>query len=192
MLKEKGAIEIFSEGDAHTINCSSIVDKSYDGDEKINYITIPPEALKNQNAPDPIPSSTQQTGSVNQPITPTPTPSTSTTSTTQQPDSTTQQTTSTTQQTPSITQQTPSTTQKTPSITQQTSSSTQPISPLSEAEAAYNRAYQKGITTLLPFSQANPTGYVSRAQMAKMVVNYARNVLQKTSQGNKGCAFTDL
>jgi len=43
--------------------------------------------------------------------------------------------------------------------------------------SAYDRAYAHDITTLAPIANATPEGEVIRGHMAKMVVNYALNVL---------------
>ena len=50
----------------------------------------------------------------------------------------------------------------------------------SEILTAYQRAFKNNITTLAPLENANPDWMVIRGHLAKMVVNYALNVLGRT------------
>jgi hypothetical protein len=124
------------------IGCTEVVSATFNGEEKINTITITPEMLNGYTE----------------------------TSAPQINDITT---------TPEI-------------LTIDKEQPTSVVKILSEAEAAYNRAYQLGITTLAPFERARPTENVSRAEMAKMVVNYAENVLHLTPDTSKSCNFIDI
>jgi hypothetical protein len=54
------------------------------------------------------------------------------------------------------------------------------VRPYDEITTAYEWAYVHDITTLFPLEAANPTDTVIRQHLAKMVVNYALNVLGRT------------
>lgn len=60
-----------------------------------------------------------------------------------------------------------------------------------ELNTAYQYAYSIGITTMPSIQQANINGSLIRAHMAKMMVNYAKEVLGKTANTNIICVFTD-
>ncbi len=62
----------------------------------------------------------------------------------------------------------------------------------SEMQSAYEYAYRIGITTMPTIEQANMQGNLIRAHMAKMMVNYAKNVLGKTPDTSKSCRFDDI
>lgn len=49
-----------------------------------------------------------------------------------------------------------------------------------EILSAYDRAFKHNITTLAPLDTANPQGTVIRGHLAKMIVNYAMNILGRT------------
>lgn len=57
---------------------------------------------------------------------------------------------------------------------------------------AYLYAYQIGITTMNTIQEANMTGNLIRAHMAKMMVAYAIKVLGKTIDTTKTCTFNDI
>ncbi|MCX6823336.1 MAG: DUF5011 domain-containing protein [candidate division SR1 bacterium] len=57
---------------------------------------------------------------------------------------------------------------------------------------AYTFAFANGITTKAPIEQANMTGGLARSHMAKMIANYAINVLHKTPNTSIICSFADL
>ncbi len=61
-----------------------------------------------------------------------------------------------------------------------------------EFNDAYNFAFEKGITTAPTIREANMTWWLKRAHLAKMIVNYAMNVLGKTLDTSKSCNFNDL
>jgi hypothetical protein len=60
-----------------------------------------------------------------------------------------------------------------------------------EYEQAYNFAFGKGITTMKTLKDADMDGKLTRTQMAKMVVNYAMNVLGRTLNTWTVCTFSD-
>ena len=62
----------------------------------------------------------------------------------------------------------------------------------SELQSAYSYAHSIGITTMPSIDQANMYGNLIRAHMAKMMVNYAKNVLGKTPDTSLPCNFTDV
>jgi hypothetical protein len=62
----------------------------------------------------------------------------------------------------------------------------------SELEGAYDYAYEIGITTQGSIDSANMYGQLIRAHMAKMMVNYAEDVLGLTPDTSEDCAFTDV
>lgn len=61
-----------------------------------------------------------------------------------------------------------------------------------EYNEAYRFAFDKGITTKPTIQEANMTWLLSRVTMAKMMVNYAINVLAKTLDTSAVCSFTDM
>jgi len=61
-----------------------------------------------------------------------------------------------------------------------------------EYTEAYNFALSKGITTMPTIQKANMTWILTRSAMAKMVVNYAINVLGKAPDATLPCTFTDI
>ena len=58
-----------------------------------------------------------------------------------------------------------------------------------EFQKAYDFAYKNGITTMDSIDKANMNGYITRAEMAKMISNYAKNILWKTPDTSKACLF---
>jgi Leucine-rich repeat (LRR) protein len=67
------------------------------------------------------------------------------------------------------------------------------IDPISdELIAAYKRAYIKDITTMDTLSWARIQGFLTRWEMAKMIVNYAINILWKKIDTTKQASFKDL
>ena len=60
-----------------------------------------------------------------------------------------------------------------------------------EFKDAYSRAYSKSITTMSSIDNANMQWKITREQMAKMITNYAKNVLWKTPDTSKSCHFID-
>jgi hypothetical protein len=54
--------------------------------------------------------------------------------------------------------------------------------------SAYQRAYQYSITTQPVIQKADPDGLVIRSHLAKMVVNYMENVLDRTPDTTKDCS----
>lgn len=61
-----------------------------------------------------------------------------------------------------------------------------------ELEWAYNYAYNVGITTMTPIENANMNGKLIRAHMAKMMSNYATEILELTPDTSKVCDFDDI
>ncbi|MCX6823335.1 MAG: S-layer homology domain-containing protein [candidate division SR1 bacterium] len=61
-----------------------------------------------------------------------------------------------------------------------------------EYNDAYNFALSKGLTTMSTIAKANMKGDLTRAAMAKMIVNYAINVLGRTLDTTAKCNFTDM
>lgn len=61
-----------------------------------------------------------------------------------------------------------------------------------ELEGAYEYAYDIGITTQSPIDNANMFGSLLRSHMAKMMSNYAVEVLGLTPDTTKECNFTDV
>ena len=61
-----------------------------------------------------------------------------------------------------------------------------------ELQSAYQYAYSINITTMPSIDQANMYGTLIRSHMAKMMVNYAKNVLGKTPDTSLSCNFTDI
>ncbi len=61
-----------------------------------------------------------------------------------------------------------------------------------ELEWAYNYAYNVGITTMTPIENANMNGKLIRAHMAKMMSNYATEILELTPDTSKVCDYDDI
>jgi hypothetical protein len=61
----------------------------------------------------------------------------------------------------------------------------------SELQQAYNWAYQNEITTMDSIEKANMKWNITREEMAKMISNYATNLLWKTLDTTKSCLFID-
>ena len=61
-----------------------------------------------------------------------------------------------------------------------------------EYEDAYKFAFENGITTMPTMEEANMNWYIIRSQMAKMISNFAINVLEKTPDTSKSCIFGDV
>lgn len=62
----------------------------------------------------------------------------------------------------------------------------------SELQTAYNYAYSIGITTQGSIDSANMFGSLIRSHMAKMMVNYAKNILGIQPDTSLSCTFTDI
>lgn len=60
-----------------------------------------------------------------------------------------------------------------------------------ELQQAYNRAYENKITTMTSIEKANMKWNITREEMAKMISNYATNILWKTPDTTKSCLFLD-
>ncbi len=84
-----------------------------------------------------------------------------------------------------------STTWSITSTTWSTTSTTWDSAYSQEYNDAFQFALSKGITTMPTIKQANMTWVLTRATMAKMIVNYAINVLGKTLNTWAVCTFTD-
>ncbi len=61
----------------------------------------------------------------------------------------------------------------------------------SELKQAYNWAYQNKITTQSPIEKANMQWQITREEMAKMISNYATEILWKTPDTTQSCLFLD-
>jgi len=59
-----------------------------------------------------------------------------------------------------------------------------------ELQGAYNWAYGKKITTMSSIDNANMYGAITRAELAKMLANWAKDG-GKTPDTSKACTFTD-
>ena len=59
-----------------------------------------------------------------------------------------------------------------------------------ELQDAYNWAYSKSITTMSPIDNANMYGAITRAEMAKMLANWAKDA-GRTPDTSVACNFTD-
>jgi hypothetical protein len=59
-----------------------------------------------------------------------------------------------------------------------------------ELQDAYNWAYSKSITTMSPIDNANMYGAITRAELAKMLANWAKDKGQ-TPDTSVACNFTD-
>ncbi len=62
----------------------------------------------------------------------------------------------------------------------------------SELQSAYKYAYSRGITTQSSIQTADMNGSLTRSNMAKMMTNYAKEVLGKTANTSLECNFTDI
>ena len=60
-----------------------------------------------------------------------------------------------------------------------------------EMQQAYNRAYENKVTTMTSIDKANMKWNITREEMAKMISNYATNILWKTPDTSKPCLFSD-
>ena len=60
-----------------------------------------------------------------------------------------------------------------------------------EFDGAYEFAFENGITTMPTAQAANMTWVLTRIDMAKMLVNYAINILGKTPNTSISCKFAD-
>ena len=58
-----------------------------------------------------------------------------------------------------------------------------------ELKDAYSWAYQNWITTQPDIDSANMKWNITREEMAKMISNYAKNILWKTPDTTKSCLF---
>ena len=61
----------------------------------------------------------------------------------------------------------------------------------SELQQAYNWAYENKITTMSSIERANMNWNITREEMAKMISNYAINILWRTPDTTKTCLFLD-
>ena len=61
-----------------------------------------------------------------------------------------------------------------------------------ELKDAYNRSYSNSITTQPNIDTANMKGKITRAEMAKMMVNYSINILWKEMPTWVTCKFNDI
>ena len=61
-----------------------------------------------------------------------------------------------------------------------------------ELQSAYKYAYSRGITTQSSIQTADMNGSLTRSNMAKMMTNYAKEVLGKTANTSLECNFTDI
>lgn len=61
-----------------------------------------------------------------------------------------------------------------------------------ELEGAYDYAYENGITTMDSIDNANMYGSLTRIALAKMIANYAMDVLGLTPDTDKECSFPDV
>lgn len=61
-----------------------------------------------------------------------------------------------------------------------------------ELNNAYNFAFKNGITTMKTIEQANMNWGLNRIAMAKMLSQYAINVLKKAPDTSKQCSFSDV
>ncbi|MFA6256445.1 MAG: hypothetical protein WC606_04640 [Candidatus Absconditabacterales bacterium] len=61
-----------------------------------------------------------------------------------------------------------------------------------EMKEAYDYALTNGITTQNTLQDADALGKVTRAHMAKMIVNFAEGVLHKSADNSGDCAFNDI
>ena len=61
-----------------------------------------------------------------------------------------------------------------------------------ELQDAYDWAHEKGVTTMDSIDNANMYGAITRAEMAKMLSVYAKEVLGNTPDTSKACTFSDI
>jgi hypothetical protein len=61
-----------------------------------------------------------------------------------------------------------------------------------ELQDAYKYAYAHEVTTMTSIDNANMYGSLTRIALAKMIANYAINVLGMTPDTSKACTFTDV
>ena len=60
-----------------------------------------------------------------------------------------------------------------------------------ELQQAYNWAYENKITTMDSIDKANMKWNITRQELAKMISNYATNILWRTPDTTKPCLFPD-
>ena len=60
-----------------------------------------------------------------------------------------------------------------------------------ELQQAYNWAYENQITTMSSIEKANMKWNITRQELAKMISNYATNILWRTPDTTKSCLFPD-
>ena len=60
-----------------------------------------------------------------------------------------------------------------------------------EMQQAYKWAYDNGITTMNSIEKANMNWNITREEMAKMISNYATNILWRKPDTTKPCLFSD-
>ena len=60
-----------------------------------------------------------------------------------------------------------------------------------ELDEAYAYAYSMGVTTQYPIENANMYGAITRAEMAKMIANWAEKVLGVRADTSASCNFND-
>ncbi len=70
--------------------------------------------------------------------------------------------------------------------------STNTCASVNELQSAYQFAYSNDITTMASLAQARMCDGVIRAELAKMISNYAINVLGKTPNTDIDCTFNDM
>ena len=61
-----------------------------------------------------------------------------------------------------------------------------------ELQGAYDWAYENGITTMSSIDNANMYGAITRAEMAKMLANYAKNLMGRELDTSASCKFSDI
>ena len=61
----------------------------------------------------------------------------------------------------------------------------------SELQQAYNWAYENKITTMDSIDKANMKWNITRQELAKMISNYATNILWRSPDTTKSCLFPD-
>lgn len=61
-----------------------------------------------------------------------------------------------------------------------------------ELQQAYNWAYKNKITTQTPIEKANMLWKITRAELAKMISNYAMEILWNERNSSKECNFEDI
>lgn len=69
---------------------------------------------------------------------------------------------------------------------------TDTCAPAEELFSAYTFAFNKSITTMKTIAEARMCDGVSRIELAKMMTNYAINILEKTPNTSITCSFNDI